>query len=67
MAEIRALIVRMATDNRDWGYTRIQRALANLDHDVFRGAIANILRDHGLEPAPERVKRTTSAEFLKMH
>src|SRR5918993_996810 len=24
MAEIRALIVRMATDNRDWGYTRIQ-------------------------------------------
>jgi putative transposase len=32
MAEIRALIVRMATDNRDWGYTRIQGALANLDH-----------------------------------
>jgi hypothetical protein len=24
VAEIRALIVRMATDNRDWGYTRIQ-------------------------------------------
>ena len=28
MAEIRALIVHMATDNRNWGYTRIQRALA---------------------------------------
>jgi len=25
IAEIRALIVRMATENRDWGYTRIQR------------------------------------------
>ena len=52
MAEIRALIVRMATDNRDWGYTRIQGALANLDHGVSRGTIANILREHGLEPRP---------------
>jgi transposase InsO family protein len=66
-AEIRALIVRMATDNRDWGYTRIQGALANLDHQVGRGTIANILRAHGLEPAPERVKKTTWAEFLKTH
>ena len=40
MAEIRALIVRMATDNRGWGYTRIQGALANLNHDVSRGTIA---------------------------
>jgi hypothetical protein len=37
IAEIRALIVRMATDNRDWGYTRIQGVLANLDH-AFREA-----------------------------
>jgi putative transposase len=28
----------MATDNRDWGYTRIRGALANLDHDVSRVA-----------------------------
>ena len=67
MAEIRALIVRMATDNRDWGYTRIQGALANLDHRVSRGTIATILREHGLDPAPERVKKTTWTEFLKIH
>jgi putative transposase len=67
MAEVRALIVRMATENRDWGYTRIQGALANLDHQVGRGTIANILREHGLEPAPERVKKTTWTEFLKTH
>jgi transposase InsO family protein len=67
MAQIRALIVRMATENRNWGYTRIQGALANLDHRVARGTIANILREHGLEPAPERGKRTTWAEFLKTH
>src|SRR5882757_4489279 len=57
-AEIRALIVRMARDNRGWGYTRIQGALANLDHEVSRGAIATILREHGLESAPERFKKT---------
>jgi transposase InsO family protein len=48
-------------------YTRIQGALANLDHHVGRGTIANILKRHGIEPAPERQKRTTWREFLKVH
>ena len=39
--EIRRLVVRMATKNRDWGYRRIQGALANLGHEVARGTIAN--------------------------
>ena len=38
--EIRQLVVRMATENRDWGYRRIQGALANLGHEVARGTIA---------------------------
>jgi len=66
-AEIRQLVVRMATENRDWGYTRIQGALVNLGHDVGRGTIATILKQHGIEPAPERQKRTTWQEFLKAH
>jgi transposase InsO family protein len=48
-------------------YTRIQGALANLDHHVARGTIANILKQHGIEPAPERQRRTTWQEFLKTH
>src|SRR3977135_4076945 len=67
MAQIRALIVRMATENRDWGYTRIQGTLANLNHEVSRGTIATVLREHGLEPAPDRLKKTTWTEFLKAH
>jgi len=67
MVQIRALIVRMATENRAWGYTRIQGALTNLDHWVARGTIANILREHGVEPAPDRVKKTTWREVLKPH
>src|SRR6516165_7984174 len=65
--EIRHLVVRMATENRDWGYRRIQGALANLGHEVARGTIANLLREHGLEPTPERNRKTTGKEFLSRH
>ena len=65
--QIRSLVVRMATENRDWGYTRIRGALANLGHRVARGTIANILQQHGIEPAPERLKKSTWGEFLQAH
>src|SRR5207253_6774193 len=53
--------------NRGWGYLRIQGALANLGHIVARTTIANILKRHGVAPAPERIKQTTWKEFLKRH
>jgi putative transposase len=61
------LIVRMATENRDWGYRRMQGALANLGHEVARSTISNILKEHGLEPAPERNRKTTGKEFLSRY
>src|SRR6266446_9206854 len=65
--DIRELVLRMARENRSWGYTRIQGALANLRHEVGRGTIANILREAGLEPAPDRPKGMTWKEFLRVH
>jgi putative transposase len=65
--EIQRLVVRMATENRDWGYRRIQGALANLGHEVARGTMANILKEHGLEPAGERERKTTWKQFLCRH
>ncbi len=67
MREISELIVRMALDNSGWGYTRIQGALANLGHQVGRGTVANVLNRNGIEPAPERNKRTKWSTFLKAH
>jgi transposase InsO family protein len=61
------LVVRLARENRDWGYRRIQGALANLGLLVARGTVANILKEHGLEPAPERNRKTTWKEFLSRH
>jgi putative transposase len=65
--DIEALVVRMAKENRDWGYLRIQGALSNLGHQLARGTIANILKRNGIEPAPERVRKTTWKEFLTQH
>ena len=61
------MILRMAQDNPSWGYTLIKGALANLGHEVGRGTIANILKEHGIEPAPERDKHTSWSSFLKAH
>jgi hypothetical protein len=64
---IEALVVRMAEENRDWGYRRIQGALSNLGHEIARSTIAAILERHGIEPAPERGRKTTWKEFLTRH
>ncbi len=66
-AELRDLVIKMAEENRGWGYTRIRGAIANLGHEIGRGTIAEILKQAGMEPAPERERKTTWAEFLKMH
>lgn len=67
MQEIRQLVLRFAMENRTWGYERIEGELGNLGHQVAHATVANILREHGLEPAPNRSKRTTWAEFLQIH
>ena len=65
MQEIRLLVVRMAHENADWGYLRLEGALKDLGHRVARTTIANILKEHGLEPAPQR--HTPWSVFLKAH
>ena len=65
--DIEALVARMAEENRDWGYRRIQGALSNLGHEIARSTIAEILQRHGIEPAPERSRKTTWKEFLTRH
>jgi len=64
---ITELILKMALENPLWGYTSIRDRLQNLGHKVGRTTIANILCKNGLEPAPERCKKTSWATFLKSH
>ena len=67
MHRIRELVVRLAQENSTWGYTRIRGALANLGHQVGRSTIARTLKEHGLDPAPERRRKTTWQQFLQAH
>ena len=66
-AEVAKLVLRLARENRSWGYRRIVGALAHLGTRVSHETVAAILRRHGLDPAPERRKGTTWAEFIRSH
>jgi putative transposase len=66
-AALAELVVRMASSNPTWGYTRIRGALRNLGHELGRSTIKRILADAGIEPAPGRSQRTSWATFLKAH
>ena len=65
--EVEQLIIRMASEHRDWGYDRIAGALANLGHEISDQTVGNVLRRYGLLPAPERKHTTTWAAFIRTH
>jgi putative transposase len=65
--DVEELIVRMAHENRSWGYDRMVGALANLGYEVSHQTIGNVLRRHGIPPAPVRKRTTTWAEFIRTH
>ena len=67
LTDISKLVVRMAEENRTWGHRRIQGAIANLGRILAHTTIANILKSHGIEPAPERNRKTTWKDFLDRH
>ena len=65
--DIEALIVRMARENSGWGYDRIVGALANLGHDVSAPTVGNVLKRHGIAPAPKRSQSTSWKDFISAH
>ena len=65
--EVVQCIVRFATNNKGWGYDRIQGALKSVGYYISDTTVGNVLKNHGIEPAPDRNKSTTWKEFLKSH
>jgi Integrase core domain/HTH-like domain len=64
-ARLRALVIRMATENPTWGYPRIQGALKNLGHHVGHSTIARILCAEGIPPGGQRPM--TWRTFVQAH
>jgi putative transposase len=65
--EIERLVVRMAKENPSWGYDRIVGALANLGHRLSDQTVGNLLRRHGISPAPKRKQTVSWKDFIRSH
>jgi transposase InsO family protein len=65
--ELEDWVVRMAKENRGWGYDRIAGALAELGYDISDQTVGNILKRRGIPTAPDRKKTTTWREFIRTH
>ena len=65
--EIERLVVRVAKENPSWGYDRVVGALANLGHRLSDQTVGNILRRHGLSPAPKRKQAVSWKDFIRSH
>lgn len=61
---IRALVVRLARENPSWGYRRVHGELTGLGITAAPSTVWEILKDHGIQPAPNR-DRLAWASFLR--
>ena len=61
---IRLLVLRLARENPSWGYRRIHGELLVLGIKVAASTVREILRQAGIDPAPDRAS-TTWASFLR--
>lgn len=61
------LTVKFAKENPTWGYDRIQGELAKVGYQICDSTVGNILKAHGIEPAPQRKRTGSWATFLKAH
>src|ERR671931_1826160 len=64
LAQTRRLILRLAAENPSWGYKRIHRELLGLGISLSASSVWNVLRRHGIEPAPRRAS-VSWREFLR--
>jgi putative transposase len=62
--DVQALIVRLAVENRRWGYQRIKGELAGLGYQVSASSVRRVLRANGIDPAPRRAA-TTWMSFIR--
>src|SRR5260370_18420193 len=65
--EAERLVVQMARENPSWGYDRIVGALSNLGHGLSDQTVGNVLRRHGVSPAPKRKQSVSWKNFIRSH
>src|SRR4051794_38791462 len=64
LRSVRALVLRLAMENSGWGYRRVHGELLVLGIKVAPSTVWEIMREAGIDPAPDRAA-TTWAAFLR--
>src|SRR5215207_9195718 len=64
LRSIRAVVLRLARENAGWGYRRVHGELLTLGITVAPSTVWEMLREAGIDPAPDRAA-TTWAAFLR--
>ncbi|MEU6788820.1 integrase core domain-containing protein [Nonomuraea angiospora] len=64
LRSIRVLVLQLARENPSWGYRRIHGELAALDIKIAASTVWEFLKDHGIDPSPQR-GHTTWSDFLR--
>ncbi len=61
------LIKRLAEENPSWGYSKIHGELLKLGYSIGRSTVRDILKRHGVPPAPQRTKQGSSWRTFLSH
>jgi putative transposase len=61
---VRALVLRLVAENPSWGYRRVHGELLTLGMKVAASTVWAILREAGIDPAPDRAA-TAWTQFLR--
>lgn len=61
---VRVLVLRLVRENPEWGYRRVHGELLILGVKVAASTVWEILKDAGIDPAPDRASSTWAA-FLR--
>ncbi len=65
--DLEALVVRLARENPDWGYSRLEDEVTKLGFEIGETTIRDIFKPHGLPPAPERSRKGSSWRIFLKH
>ena len=63
--ELKQLIIDMAKDHKHLGCRMLHGYLKYLGYKVSPATISRVLKEHGIEPAPDRPVKTTWNEFIR--
>jgi hypothetical protein len=65
--KLKQLIIDMAKDNKHLGCRKLHGYMKYLGIKVSAATINRVLREHGIEPCPDRPERTSWNEFVRSH